>query len=152
MNHDQSAQKYPQLGRDIVMENLRMLCVFKSETKLKRFFNYVDRVHQICGDRITKDCHEKAMNSFTNNKLYERVNTCISDSFEKSGPEFDSSLDDNNHLRDMLLEWNNYGSHLYPSVVINSITFRGQLNPYNVFEAICAGYKDTPPECVNFLL
>jgi len=44
----------------------------------------------------------------------------------------------------MLFEWNNLGSHLYPSVVINNITFRGQLNPYNVFEAICAGYKDTP--------
>lgn len=61
-------------------------------------------------------------------------------------------MDDNKHLRDMLFQWNNFGSHLYPSVVINNITFRGQLNPYNVFEAICAGYKDTPPECVNFLL
>jgi hypothetical protein len=37
-------------------------------------------------------------------------------------------------------------------VVINNVTFRGQLNPYNVFEAICAGYKDTPQECSNFLL
>lgn len=73
-------------------------------------------------------------------------------SFEKSGPEVDYSMDDNKHLRDMLFEWNNFGSHLYPSVVINNITFRGHLNPYNVFEAICAGYKDTPQECINFLL
>ena len=52
----------------------------------------------------------------------------------------------------MLFEWNNLGSHLYSSVVINNITFRGQLNPYNVFEAICAGYKDTPSECIDFLI
>jgi hypothetical protein len=73
-------------------------------------------------------------------------------SFETSGPELDPSMDENKHLRSMILEWNNLGSHLYPSVVINNITFRGQLNPYNVFEAICAGYKDTPHECTNFLL
>ena len=30
MNHDQTGQKYVQLGKDIVMENLRMFCVFKS--------------------------------------------------------------------------------------------------------------------------
>lgn len=84
--------------------------------------------------------------------LTEKVEKCINESFESNGPEPDFAVDDNKILRSMLFEWNNLGSHLYPSVVINNITFRGQLNPYNVFEAICAGYKDTPGECINFLL
>jgi len=84
------------------------------------------------------------MKSFMDLTLTSRVDTCIKESFESNGAEPDYAKDDNKILRDMLFEWNNLGSHLYPSVVINNITFRGQLNPYNVFEAICAGYKDTP--------
>ena len=92
------------------------------------------------------------MVSFSDPKLSSKVNKCLTESFEQSGPEADYSMDDNKHLRSMLFEWNNLGSHLYPSVVVNNITFRGQMNPYNVFEAICAGYKDTPNECTTFLL
>jgi hypothetical protein len=92
------------------------------------------------------------MKSFMDLALTTKVETCIKDSFESNGPEPDYAMDDNKILRDMLFEWNNLGSHLYPSVVINNVTFRGQLNPYNVFEAICAGYKDTPSECINFLI
>ena len=94
------------------------------------------------------------MNSFLDPGLVMKVDKCIKGSFETNGPEQepDFAVDDNKILRDMLFEWNDLGSHLYPSVVINNITFRGQLNPYNVFEAICAGYQDTPVECVTFLM
>jgi hypothetical protein len=51
----------------------------------------------------------------------------------------------------MLIDWNNYGHHIYPSVIINDVTFRGQLNPFNVFEAICAGFKDLPDVCSKWL-
>ena len=61
------------------------------------------------------------------------------------------SLHDNFLLREMLSEWNDLGTHLYPSLVINNITFRGQLNPFNAFEAICAGFKDLPEECTKWL-
>lgn len=60
-------------------------------------------------------------------------------------------MDDNKILRQMLNDWNAYGHHLYPSVVINDVTFRGQMNPFNVFEAICAGFKDLPKECSDWL-
>lgn len=92
------------------------------------------------------------MKSFMDPQLESNVEKCINESFESNGPEPDFAVDDNKILRDMLFEWNDLGSHLYPSVVVNNITFRGQLNPYNVFEAICAGYKDTPIECVSFLM
>ena len=60
-------------------------------------------------------------------------------------------MDDNNLLRKMLEDWNSYGHHLYPSVTINDVTFRGQFNPFNVFEAICAGFKDLPDDCKEWL-
>lgn len=43
-----------------------------------------------------------------------------------------------------------YGHQVYPSVVINDVTFRGQVNPRNVFQAICAGYRDPPKECKDW--
>ena len=36
-------------------------------------------------------------------------------------------------------------------VVINDVIFHGQLNPYNVLEAICSGFNDLPSSCVSFL-
>ena len=75
----------------------------------------------------------------------KEIKACIEDSWENApGAKADPTTDDNVYLRQMLEDWNNYGHHLYPSVIINDITFRGQLNPFNVFEAICAGYKDLP--------
>ena len=92
MNHDQSGQKYIQPGKDIVMENLRMHCVYQEHAQkdsVKGFFNYIKRVHQLCVDRISQECHEKAMTSMMglsfNRVSKENVNQCIADSFIKSG-------------------------------------------------------------------
>jgi hypothetical protein len=38
MNHDQSISKYTQEGKDIVMENLRMYCVFEEQKDFDAFF------------------------------------------------------------------------------------------------------------------
>ena len=57
------------------------------------------------------------------------------------------SEDDNSVLRAAATEWQMYGTHLTPSVVINEKTFRGRLTPDNVFEAICASYAHEPREC-----
>ena len=84
---------------------------------------------------------------------FERsVKKCVDDSFEtQSGMKPDPAVDDNRLLRKMLQEWTDYGHHIYPSVVINDVTFRGQLSPFNVFEAICAGFKDLPKHCSAWL-
>mmetsp|Transcript_9305 Transcript_9305/g.15686 ORF Transcript_9305/g.15686 Transcript_9305/m.15686 type:complete len:120 (+) Transcript_9305:1069-1428(+) len=51
----------------------------------------------------------------------------------------------------MSQKWMDYGSHLYPSVVINDFTFRGTLNPYNIFEAVCASFEHKPHACERWL-
>lgn len=40
-----------------------------------------------------------------------------------------------------------YGPHYFPAAVINNITYRGNLEPLNFFEAVCEGFKDKPAEC-----
>lgn len=47
--------------------------------------------------------------------------------------------------------YDRYGSKLYPAIVINNQTFRGQLEVEAVMNAICAGFADPPKMCRRVL-
>jgi len=47
--------------------------------------------------------------------------------------------------------WSKFGSSLFPSVVINNQTFRGQIETQSVMNGICAGFKDPPKVCKRLL-
>ena len=59
--------------------------------------------------------------------------------------------DDNLMLAETQAEWREFGAHLYPAVQINGVKFKGQVNPENVFEALCFGYIEMPKGCRTFL-
>ena len=40
-----------------------------------------------------------------------------------------------------------YGPPLFPGIVINNQTYRGQLEVEEVFNAICAGFHNPPIYC-----
>ena len=71
---------------------------------------------------------------------------CIKETFVN----MDWSKDENQVLSVDSEDWNNYGTHLYPAVVINGKTLRGHLTPNNVFEALCAAFKTEPSNCRQF--
>jgi len=80
---------------------------------------------------------------------------CVESSFVKSGSATKANYekDDNIHLKEMQAKWKKYGTHSNPSLVINDVTFRGQLSPFNAFEAICAGFpaNKMPHDCRKWL-
>jgi len=39
------------------------------------------------------------------------------------------------------------GVILHPSISINNITYRGDVNGYDIFRAVCAGFKEQPRVC-----
>lgn len=47
--------------------------------------------------------------------------------------------------------WKKYGSGIYPSIVINNRTYRGQLEKLAVYNALCAGFKNPPSICAETL-
>jgi hypothetical protein len=63
----------------------------------------------------------------------------------------DYFADDNYVLRQMQEEWNAYGTHLFPSAVLNNITFRGAVNADSVFEAACSIPESLPNGCERWL-
>ena len=36
---------------------------------------------------------------------------------------------------------------LHPAISINNMTYRGDINGFDIFKAICAGFKDQPDIC-----
>ena len=80
---------------------------------------------------------------------WDQTKECVQKSF--TGKDFSSS-DVNNTLIDKdITYWENYGTGLYPSVVINNSTFRGQLETQAVMNAICAGFLKAPHFCKKLL-
>jgi hypothetical protein len=47
--------------------------------------------------------------------------------------------------------WADYGTSLFPSIVINNSTYRGQIETQAVFNAICAGFYTPPSACRQIL-
>ena len=58
--------------------------------------------------------------------------------------------DDNKVLKAMADGWKTYGTGYWPSIVINDRTYRGDLVPDSVLNAICAGYTTMPNFCRKF--
>lgn len=41
------------------------------------------------------------------------------------------------------------GIFQHPSITINNMTYRGEMNGHDIFKAVCAGFKDKPKECIG---
>lgn len=98
----------------------------------------------MCSTHIDEKCHKLALEKI--NYKFEFVKKCLDKSFV-DGYETDNSI-----LRQMRSNWSKLGTHLNPSIVINDVIFRGQMNPDNVFEAICSGFKEMPTGCTKWML
>lgn len=77
---------------------------------------------------------------------FEHVQKCVADSFI-NGYESENSI-----LKSMRSNWSELGTHLNPTLVLNGVIFRGQMNPDNVFEGICSGFQDMPAGCTKWML
>lgn len=98
----------------------------------------------MCSTHIDEKCSKLALEKI--NWPFENVQKCVDNSFI-NGYETDNSI-----LSTMRSNWSKLGTHLNPSIVINDVIFRGQMNPDNVFEAICSGFKDMPNGCTKWML
>jgi hypothetical protein len=69
--------------------------------------------------------------------------TCVNNSFE--GTNY--FKDDNRILREERKQWKSLGSAYWPSIVINDRTYRGDLVPDSVLNALCSGFTSEPKYC-----
>ncbi len=57
----------------------------------------------------------------------------------------------NTFIDEEIAYWKDYGTNIYPSIVINKKTYRGQIEPLSVFNAVCASFSEPPDQCLKTL-
>mgnify|MGYP000619174661 CR=1 FL=1 len=114
-------------GRDIVLEDLRQLCLWENlsaTNETEKWWSYINKVHQTCYSVINEDCSRRAHTLLGLD--WTATNQCVSDSFGGlSKSEWGRDTTKNAKIDKEIDYWTNYGTNIYPSVVINKKTYRG---------------------------
>lgn len=87
-----------------------------------------------CYETKNEDCSKE-----THDHLgidFSKTKECVENSFESKG-DYNSP---NRILKGQIDYAKNYGSAHWPAIVINNITYRGDLEPEGIFMALCSGF------------
>jgi len=123
-------------------------------------------VHEECYGNVNEDCARNAHRLM--GTPWKHTQECMNNAFYiPNGRPFDydqvslenegnaAQLRDpritNNMIDHEMEYYEKYGPQLYPALVINNQTFRGQLEVEAVFNAICAGFYTEPDYCKKYL-
>lgn len=134
----------------LLEESLRQRCLYNSLASQKDFnsnftvwFNYVVKFREVCDslERFNKDCSYHIMNEF--NMDTRAVDECFLSSFESRG----NLQSDNLILKSDRAFSEKLGIVMHPAITINNMTYRGDINGYDIFRAICVGFDKQPDVC-----
>lgn len=130
-------------GQEIVLEDLRQLCLWKSlkaTNQTDLWWNYIEKVHSTCFNVINEDCSQRAHTKL--GLSWTDTNKCVRESF--TGKDWIAKTVSNELIDKEVSYWRQFGTTVYPSVVVNKKTYRGQIEPLGVYNALCAGFKNPP--------
>jgi len=138
-------------GRDIILEDLREMCLYKQayakESTRYQWWGYMKYVHTNCYNYINEDCSKEAHKKMGLN--WDKTIQCVNESF--SNANWGDEKTKNDMIDNEIKYWKKYGSGIYPSIVVNNRTYRGQLESLAVFNAICSGFENAPDMCLSTL-
>lgn len=137
-------------GKDVVLENLRQLCVHKVANESQKswvWWDYVTDFHIRCPmkeKKYNQDCAEDVIKSLGLD--IHKIRDCM------GSPDADS---DNAILKgeqDAQIGQGTRGDvTILPTVIVNNRQYRGKLDKGAVLKAICSGFQETtdPPVCLS---
>ncbi|GAB4853434.1 Vacuolar-sorting receptor 3 [Ancistrocladus abbreviatus] len=137
-------------GKDVVLENLRQLCVFRVANEIKKpwvWWDYVTDFQIRCpmkDKKYNKDCADEVIKSLGLDM--KKIEKCMGD------PDADS---ENPILKEEQEAQIGKGSRgdvtILPTLVINNRQYRGKLEKAAVLKAICSGFEETtePGVCLS---
>ncbi|KAL0422532.1 UNVERIFIED_CONTAM: Vacuolar-sorting receptor 3 [Sesamum latifolium] len=128
-------------GKDVVLENLRQLCVFRVANETKKpwvWWDYVTDFQIRCPmkeKKYNKECAEQVIHSLGLD--LKKIEKCMGD------PEADSENPIGKGSRGDVT--------ILPTLVVNNRQYRGKLGKGAVLKAICAGFEETtePSVCLG---
>jgi hypothetical protein len=101
------------------------------------WWKYIETVHSACFSVINENCSQRAHTKLDLD--WTETNKCVRESF--TGKDWSSQFVTNTIIDKEIKLWQEFGTSVYPSVVVNKKTYRGQIEPLGVYNAICAGFK-----------
>ena len=123
---------------------------FTTHNHTLKWWGYIQHVHQNCYSVINEDCSRRAHEQIHAN--WEHTMDCVKMSFNGvSEDRWGNAETKNTYIDREIAYWKDYGTNIYPSIVINQKTYRGQIEPLSVFNAICAGFTEPPDQCLKTL-
>jgi hypothetical protein len=137
-------------GKDVVVENLRQLCVFQVAKESKKpwiWWDYVTDFHIRCpmkDKKYNKKCAETVIKSLGLD--VKKVDKCMGD------PNADSDHPLLKMEQDAQIGKGSRGDvTILPTLVVNNRQYRGKLERKAVLKAICAGFEETtePNVCLS---
>uniref|UniRef100_A0A804NYA8 Vacuolar-sorting receptor 1 n=1 Tax=Zea mays TaxID=4577 RepID=A0A804NYA8_MAIZE len=137
-------------GKDVVVQNLRQVCVFKVAKEHKKpwlWWDYVTDFAIRCPmkeKKYTKECADGVIKSLGLD--HKAIDKCIGD----------PDADEENHVlkaeQDAQIGKGSRGDvTILPTLVINNRQYRGKLDKGAVLKALCAGFRETtePAVCLS---
>ncbi|KAL0925991.1 hypothetical protein M5K25_004371 [Dendrobium thyrsiflorum] len=137
-------------GKDVVVENLRQLCVFRVANESKKPWNWWDYVtdfHIRCPmkeKKYNKECADSVIKSLGLDA--NKIGKCMGDPNEDA---------DNPILKEEQDAQIGKGSRgdvtILPTLIVNNRQYRGKLEKKAVLKAICSGFEETtePAACLS---
>lgn len=137
----------PRTGREIVIENLRQICLYNyltGQKKVNLWWDYIKGFKECTGNNFNTKCSDNSL------KLIGIKTSIIQECIDNSVLGPDIKINDNSLLRLEREAMLARGIFFYPSLIINNQTFRGDLESVEVMTALCAGFKDQPSYCLEY--
>ncbi|CAL9127806.1 unnamed protein product [Musa textilis] len=137
-------------GKDVVVQNLRQVCLFKVANESGKpwlWWDYVTDFAIRCpmsDKKYTKECAEEVIKSLGID--LKKIDKCMGD------PDADEENAVLKAEQDVQIGKNSRGDvTILPTLVINNRQYRGKLDKAAVLKAICAGFQETtePAVCLS---
>lgn len=137
-------------GKDVVVQNLRQVCLFKVANESGKpwlWWDYVTDFAIRCpmsDKKYTKECAEEVIKSLGID--LKKINQCMGD------PDADEENAVLKAEQDAQIGKDSRGDvTILPTLVINNRQYRGKLDKAAVLKAICAGFQETtePAVCLS---
>jgi hypothetical protein len=109
------------------------------------FFKYLDDCFVENGPKVNtlEECFDWSTVIINGNEEVGEINKCVDSSFARRG-NYDT---DNSILRRDKLWSEALGLKFHPSIVVNNVTYKGDISGEKLAWAICAAFKEKPDEC-----
>ncbi|XP_066395522.1 vacuolar-sorting receptor 1-like [Miscanthus floridulus] len=137
-------------GKDVVVQNLIQICVFRVANETHRPWMWWDYVHDFAvrcpmkEKKYTRECAHGVINSLGLD--IEKINKCVGDpDADKENPVLKAEQD----------AQIGHGSRgdvtILPTLVVNNRQYRGKLEKRSVLKAVCSGFEETtePDVCLR---